>query len=158
MRIKGNRRKPIIFGNPKEVFAVVLLYYFAGNLVFGLLESNTEYCRRRWSEFVNDRKSWEAECLKDTKMSPCCEATADHLEYRYDKYINSCPIVGKYSFMYDSEISHTNDAVLSTPSCIPLNEIRPPCSESFDSSFTTRGQMYMHLQPKRNQPRTRQWK
>ena len=89
MRVKENRRKPIIFGNPREVLAVVLMYYFAGNLVFGLLESNTEFCRRRWSEFVNDRKSWEAECLNDTKMSPCCEATAELFgAYRYDNYIN----------------------------------------------------------------------
>ena len=129
MRVKENRRKPIIFGNPREILAVVLMYYFSGNLVFGLLESNTEFCRRRWSEFVNDRKSWEEDCLKDTKMSPCCEAMADYLEHSYDNYIKYCPIVGTYSLYVCliHALSTLNNVVLPTLNNVVLPTLTMLC-------------------------------
>ena len=98
MRVKQNKHKPIIFGNCKEVLATVMTFYFAANLVFGAEESETEFCRRRWSEFVNDRKKWESECLNEdsVRASLCCKATAGYLEQRYENYIKWCPIVGKF--------------------------------------------------------------
>ena len=66
MRVKQN--KPIIFGNCKEVLATVIMFYFAANLVFGAEENETEFCRRGWSEFVNDRKKWESECLNEDSV------------------------------------------------------------------------------------------
>jgi hypothetical protein len=100
MRVKQNKHKPIIFGNCKEVLATVtvIMFYFAANLVFGAKESETEFCRRGWSEFVNDRKKWERECLNEdgVRASSCCKATAGYLEQRYENYIKWCPIVGKF--------------------------------------------------------------
>jgi hypothetical protein len=98
MRVKQNKHKPITFGNCKKVLATVMMFYFAANLVFGAEENETEFCRRGWSEFVNDRKKWESECLNEdsARASLCCKATADYLEKRYEDYIKWCPIVGKF--------------------------------------------------------------
>jgi hypothetical protein len=97
MRVKQNKHKPIIFGNCREVLATVIVFYFTANLVFGA-EEETEFCGRRWSEFVNDRKKWETECLNEdsVRASLCCTATAGYLEHRYEDYIKWCPIVGKF--------------------------------------------------------------
>jgi hypothetical protein len=98
MRVKQNKHKPIIFGNCKEVLATVIMFYFAADLVFGAEENKTEFCRRRWSEFVNDKKKCGSECLNEdsARASSCCKATAGYLEQRYENYIKWCPIVGKF--------------------------------------------------------------
>ena len=98
MRAKRYQRKPIIFGNCKEVLQTVIMIYFAANLVFG--EKESEFCKRGWSEFVKDRKQWERECSNkdDIKRPPCCNETFHYLEDRYEDYIKLCPIVGKFGF------------------------------------------------------------
>ena len=68
MRVKQYKHQPIIFGNCKEVLATVIMFYFAANIVFGAEENETEFCRRGWSEFVNDRKKWESECLNEDSV------------------------------------------------------------------------------------------
>ncbi|CAB4008466.1 Hypothetical predicted protein [Paramuricea clavata] len=98
MRVKRNKHKPIIFSNCKNVLATAMMFYFAANLVFGAEENETQFCRSGWSEFVNDRKKYESECLNEdsVRASPCCKATAGYLEQRYENYIKWCPIVGKF--------------------------------------------------------------
>ncbi|CAB3993407.1 Hypothetical predicted protein, partial [Paramuricea clavata] len=93
--VKQNKHKPIILGNCKEVLATVIVFYFTASLVIGAEENETEFCRRRWSEFVNDRKIWETACLNEdsVRASLCCTATAGYLEHRYLDYIKWCPIV-----------------------------------------------------------------
>ena len=95
MRAKRNQRKPIIFGNCKEVLQAVIIIYFAGNVVFGEFEKEeSEFCEKGWSEFVKDRKQWERQCRSedDIKISPCRNETADYLQNRYKEYIKFCPI------------------------------------------------------------------
>ncbi|XP_028409415.1 uncharacterized protein LOC114532018 [Dendronephthya gigantea] len=93
MRTKRSQRKPIIFGNCKEVLQTVIMIYLAANLVFGKEES--EFCKRGWSEFVEDRKQWERECLNDDdiKISQCCNETFHYLDERFNDNIKLCPIV-----------------------------------------------------------------
>ena len=95
--VKQDSRKPIIFGNCKKVWATVLMFYFSANLVFGVDEDESEFCKRRWSEFLQDRILWETECLNDGDISTtlCCRETAEYLEKRYDNYVKWCPIAGK---------------------------------------------------------------
>ena len=95
-------RKPIIFGNCKEVLLTMIMIYFAADLVFGEKAEESEFCKKGWSKFVNDREQWEKECLNGNSrsLSLCCNETADYLEYKYENYIKYCPIVGKF-FVYD---------------------------------------------------------
>ena len=97
MMTKRKQRKPIIFGNYKEVLQATIMFYFAANLVFGEKEAESEFCETGWSEFVEDRKHWERECLRKdtTNMSACCKETAKYLEERYANYIKLCHIAGK---------------------------------------------------------------
>lgn len=104
MGTKRSQRKPIIFGNCKEVLKTVIMIYFAVNLVFGgeEEEEESEFCKRGWFKFVQARKQWEGECLNDNvmKISSCCNETADYLKKRYEDYIKLCPIVGMLRFEY----------------------------------------------------------
>jgi hypothetical protein len=97
MRVNRNRRKPIIFGNCKEVLATGIMFYFIVNLVFGEEDNETELCKRKWSELVSDKmRCTNPYSHEDTRiMTPCCVATSVYLEQRYQNYIRSCPIVGK---------------------------------------------------------------
>ena len=90
-----NRHKPIIFANCKEVLAIVIMFCFTTNLAFGEDENETEFCRRQWSELVNDKREWNTQCLhKNIAINtPCCVATTVYLEQRYQNYIRWCPIV-----------------------------------------------------------------
>ena len=98
MRGNQNKHKSIIFANWKEVLATVIMFHFAINLAFGEDENETEFCRRQWSELVNDKKEWNNQCLhKNTVIkTPCCVATTGYIEQRYQNYIRWCPIVGKF--------------------------------------------------------------
>ena len=96
MRAERYQRKPIIFGNCKEVLRTVMMIFFAANLVFG--EEESEFCKRGWSEFVEDVKQYKRECLNeyDIKRPPCCNETCNYLEDRYEDYVKLCPIRGKF--------------------------------------------------------------
>ena len=98
MTSKPFGRKPIIFVYFKEVLQTVVMSYFAVNHVFGEMTEESEFCKKGWSEFKNDRKQWEKECLNvdSINMSWCCNETAEYLEYRYESYIKCCPIMGRY--------------------------------------------------------------
>ena len=100
MGIKQDRHKPFIFGNCKKILTTVFMFYFSTYLVFGAEEEESEFCRRRWCELVEDRKLWETECLNnsDVRTTLCCQTTAEYLEKRYDTYTKWCPIVGKNCF------------------------------------------------------------
>lgn len=99
MRAKRTQRKPIIFGNSKEVLQAIVMIFVWANIIFG--DEESQFCKKRWSEFIKDRKQWESECLNNEtiRMSQCCETTADFLEYIYEKYITLCPIVGESSII-----------------------------------------------------------
>ena len=97
MKEKHNIRKPIIFGNCKGVLTIVLMFYFVANLAFGAEEEESEFCKRRWADFVQEREAWQEECWPSVhyvKNTSCCQETANHLEKRYDQYVIWCPIVG----------------------------------------------------------------
>ena len=101
MGAKQKQRKPIVFGSCKEVLQIVIMLYFAANLVFGRREEESEFCKRGWFEFVKERVHWEKKCLNESTINTtsCCKKTAKYLEERYENYITWCPIVGKISII-----------------------------------------------------------
>ena len=83
----------------RMVFASFSLFCCSENFVLGhdgIVDS--EFCQRRWSEFVHDKQELENECVNETvgKMSPCCVAEKDYLLERFIMYNKVCGIEGEH--------------------------------------------------------------